>query len=108
MIPLRNITACDHCGVCCEQHPCLLSNYRDFRKVEELHPDAKKHIRIEKDGERFRVRISAGPCVYHIDNRCSIEDIKPAGGRDFKCWDLATYAKTFHWTHNQLRKLGFQ
>lgn len=108
MIPLRDITACDHCGVCCQRAPCLLSSFAEARAIESVVSDARSSLRIERrhDGQ-FQVRVSAAPCRFHVGGRCAIEQVKPQGGRDFKCWDARTYRKTYTWSINQLRKIGF-
>jgi hypothetical protein len=115
MIYRPEISACDHCGLCCRT-PCLLANFEDVERlathigvsVDEVKRDA---IRVEMtpSGQHL-VRIKPrtdGGCPYHVENRCAVERAKPAGGRDFECWNAETFAKTYWWTQDQLRRLGF-
>jgi len=108
MIPLRNISACDHCGACCQRAPCLIGSFAELREIEKRAPQVRSSIRVErKPTGEYQVRVSSAPCVFHVDGRCEIEAVKPQGGRDFKCWDARTYRKTYAWSANQLRKIGF-
>lgn len=108
MIPVRDITACDHCGACCQEAPCLLGSYKELRAIEERVGPIRDKIQVEDGPYGWVVRISSAPCVFHKDDRCSIEDLKPSGGRDFKCWEPSTGKKQYKWTANQLRKIGFR
>ena len=109
MIPLRNtISACDHCGACCERAPCLLGSPKDLEAIESLVGPVRSGLQIERrpTGE-WQVRISSAPCRFHRQGRCAIDAVKPQGGRDFKCWDASTYRQTYFWTAHELRAIGF-
>lgn len=105
MIPLRNITACDHCGVCCTRAPCLLGSPREVKNISRaVGYDIRQHLRIEKTDDGIQVRISGAPCVF-FNGRCSIHHVKPKGGREFECWTPDD--RRYYWTAAQLAKIGF-
>jgi Fe-S-cluster containining protein len=110
MIPLArsDIGACDHCGQCCKTSPCLLGSPAElFALSDRLGYDVRRHVVVERTpDEQWRVRISrvGKPCVLW-DNGCTVHDIKPKGGREFECWTPATFAKTYHWSKQQLAEI---
>jgi len=106
MIPLRNITACDHCGACCNQAPCLVGGYPELRTIVEK--TGHRAFQVERTpAGKVQVRISAAPCVFYQEGKCQIHEIKPKGGREFECWNAHTYRKEYYWSGNQLRKIGY-
>lgn len=106
MIPLRNITACDHCGACCTQSPCLLGSPREVERISRVVGyDIRRHIGIEKLENGYQVRVSVQrPCVF-FNGRCSIQQVKPRGGREFECWKPDD--RKYLWTTEQLARIGF-
>lgn len=63
---------------------------------------AKQQVRIRPvNGEKW------GKCPFHIDDRCSVHENKPKGGKEFKCWVPETFDRTYFWSDRDLLKLGF-
>jgi Fe-S-cluster containining protein len=106
-IPLRNITECDHCGACCQAAPCTIGSYAELEHIEQtLGRSIRDGLWVARMHDGFFVIISQPPCRFHIDNRCSINEVKPLGGRMFKCWDKSTYTGATGWSEDELRALG--
>jgi Fe-S-cluster containining protein len=107
MIPLRNdITACDHCGVCCQRSPCTVASLEEVEAIErKLGASIRDGLWVLHRNGGHEVIISAPPCRFHVDNRCAIHDVKPTGGRNFKCWE-PSHGRRLTWHPDQLRELG--
>ena len=120
-----DISACDHCGLCCQMYPCLLSGYRDVKRLAKATGKSKRKIhsmlRIEIkvpatpfSPAKHQVRIRPegggrnGKCPLHIDNRCSVQANKPKGGKDFKCWVANTFDNLYFWSDKDLARIGFE
>jgi len=111
VIPFRpEISACDDCGVCC-LIPCLLSGYRDLKRLQaHFGRNMLDEIQVEKTPNnqvQVRIRPVDGKCPFHIDGRCSIHKVKPIGAKEFECWTLSSYRKTYFWSDKDLKRIGF-
>jgi Fe-S-cluster containining protein len=109
MIPIRDITECDHCGVCCQRAPCTLDSLEEIRAIEKkLGSSIRDGLWILlREDLTWQVIISSPPCRFHIDNRCAIHDVKPLGGRTFECWSKNSNAPSLIWSDDEMRELGF-
>ena len=101
---------CSRCAKCCITHPCALAP-NDLGKIADHFGLSKRELfmrflvldYVEVSGDRLyfvcpaRKNDQAGvivnsdwtfsdsPCVFLAGNECSIEDVKPEGGRRFCC-----------------------
>lgn len=121
--PTAKDTGADHCvqcGVCCWRRPCGLVEedlpliaaklnmpvYELFKKmlvvdnVNGLYcvlPRRKSQKDIAgkyvPDDRTYDIDT---PCVFFDEDshNCKIHDVKPRGGREFKCWDVGEYRRT--------------
>jgi Fe-S-cluster containining protein len=116
---------CHQCGKCCIAHPCALApddvaNIARFlsfirRGIIQSIPSFGLHCRFWREAllpmprkERRQTRknchkdwpLLSSPCVFLSNNRCTIEEVKPRGGRELSCrlmtasnYDLKGYGK---------------
>lgn len=125
-------TECCRSGVCCWTRPCQLGHDDPERIATHLGITVaelfSKYLvvdeiglqllllprRKEQEGGRY---LSAAetfdcdtPCVFlGEDNACQIHDVKPVGGKHFKCWDPSTGQppEGVEWTEEALIRLGW-
>lgn len=115
---LFNIHSCLKCGTCCITHPCALAPSDLARIASFLHTTAQDLFRrylvldyvLAYGKKRYYVcparknekaakivdwnwTFSGSPCIFLHENKCTIEPVKPRGGRTFVC-RLMTFEKT--------------
>jgi hypothetical protein len=69
-----------------------VATFRNSLQLEQT-PEGKYLVRMKPE------------CRFLRGNECSIQEFKPKGGRDFKCWDMSTHALTYFWSAEQVRAL---
>jgi Fe-S-cluster containining protein len=116
-IPLRVETSaaqgskeCNRCGVCCESAPCLMLPDDVARLAQSPNGVRLDQLQVERLGPNaFQVRVShtGKRCVHLRDDRsCGIQEHKPTGGREYKCWDATTFSKRYVWKGGDLGLIG--
>ena len=101
---------CQQCGKCCEIHPCALAPddlsrianflglteeelFRNFLVLDYVEDSehGSYYVAPARNGDRAGRIVDAkwtfaeSPCIFLQDRRCSIEQVKPKGGREFYC-----------------------
>lgn len=74
---------------------------------------ARTHLAITTAAGGVEVRMrrrdesdSLSPCAFlGEDFRCGVHAAKPAGGKEFKCWDAETRTLVYTWDQHALDKL---
>jgi Fe-S-cluster containining protein len=96
---------CNKCGECCRQSTCILEEADVPKIARHLGVMKKKLVRkflqvYEPSRGRYAVkpRMTATGCVFLKDNLCSIQSVKPKGGREFECWTPQGDGKRYEWT----------
>jgi len=100
----QGLNYCNACGVCCRVSPCLLLP-KDVARLQAygLQPE---HLQIEHTPSgRWVVRMRP-QCVFLDGNLCRVHDVKPTGGRDFRCW--TENEQTYYWSPEELGAIGFR
>ena len=112
MIYRPEISACDHCGLCCRS-PCLLGGWDDVQRIAAFlgvsEHDLLGRLMFEKTktGEfRVRPKPAGDRCQFHVNGRCAIHEVKPKGGREFECWTPSTQRQTYGWSRADIEKIG--
>jgi Fe-S-cluster containining protein len=99
------LTSCNKCGECCRFSPCLLVPSDVERITAKLGKSFIGTLQIERTPEqKYLVRMGK-PCVFFVDNQCSIHDFKPTGGRDYECWNDETWKTTYFWQEGDVMSL---
>lgn len=105
----RDISACDDCGLCC-QTPCLIGSPDELPVISAaVGRDIRHSLSVERTpaGDML-VRVSRqSPCEFW-NGRCTLQAVKPKGGREFECWTPATFALTYHWSPADLAAAGIR
>ena len=88
----QGLDHCNRCGECCKD-PCLFNATGDVERIGAhlglSAPDMLKRLRVVKDAHG-NIMVSpqrAGDYCEFYEDGCSIHEVKPAGGRDFECWN---------------------
>lgn len=90
----QSLDHCNRCGECCRE-PCSLGDGDVTRLARHFGMQpidfAKAHldVRQRQDGVLI-ARPHFGPdglCHFYRDGTCTVHEVKPAGGRDFECWN---------------------
>jgi Fe-S-cluster containining protein len=119
-IDASKLKPCLQCGKCCVTHPCALSP-EDVSRIADHFGLSKEELFarflvldwVEVSGRRQYyvcparkgdeggtiVRsdwaFSDSPCIFLDSNECSIEDVKPKGGRAFYCSQMTSSSSNF-------------
>ena len=101
----QGLNHCNECGACCRLAPCSLLPHDVARIEAHVGRSIKTDIQIgrSKQGE-FVVRMKP-PCTFLKDNRCTIHEVKPTGGRQFECWNPETFKHRYEWSVSEIREL---
>jgi Fe-S-cluster containining protein len=123
----KGLSNCNKCGFCCYMMPCdlikedifKLANYLKITKKElfnkylifQPYIDGYTLIPIRKSQQDIAGQIKPlersfdiEPCIFlSVDNKCSIEVVKPKGGRHYKCWE--DNEKYYLWNIKEVNKL---
>ena len=124
---------CIRCGCCCYTRPCAL-NFEDVQnisKVFKLTPQEffQKYLIVDKINSTYcllpirqeqtdvsgtflsarRTYDMNTSCIFHDKNKgCTIQWIKPIGGREFECWNTEKQiAPLPEWSREELMELGW-
>jgi hypothetical protein len=109
-LPHSNSEYCFDCGLCCRIHPCALSPqdlpviaeqfglsegelFSRYLIIDYATVSRKKQYYIcpaRKAGPIGEVAslewtFLDSPCIFLVENRCTIQEVKPRGGREFFC-----------------------
>ena len=89
-------TECNRCGACCLTASCTLTGIAELEAIAQfsgvtLRHAVKNYIQINRLGNSVYVRLTStddGACSFYDDvaRACTIHAVKPADGRDYRCW----------------------
>lgn len=97
----QGLAHCNQCGACCRRNPCLLKPADVARLNQHVGP-VHEYTALERTAAgRWQIRMRR-PCRFLVENRCSIQEHKPSGGRDFECWTPDT--RNYFWSPAELRR----
>jgi Fe-S-cluster containining protein len=102
----QGLDHCNRCGDCC-RFPCLLTP-EDLPRIAEVVGGFSVSV-TRRDGKYFVSPVKDGEfCSFYKDG-CSSHEIKPAGGRDFECWNAERTAPErearFAWTETDIKRI---
>lgn len=133
----RENKTCLRCGSCCTTHPCALAPsdliriarflgisstelFRKYLVLDYVFASGSRHYYVcpARVGEELGAIVAStwtfadSPCVFLRDNSCTVEPVKPRGGRAFLCrlmtgsnHDCIAYGKktaTKDWSRSQI------
>lgn len=80
---------CEMCGICCKlflinltEEEYISGNYRTMNEEFGIFNDFEE---AQKYGLHFLVKKENGNCIYLINNKCRIHEIRPEACRNFFC-----------------------
>lgn len=105
---------CNRCGLCCIGSPCQLADMGDVERLaralkKSIKVTIRRHLQVVsgKGGAIVTPKRAApgAQChLYDAELGCTVQDLKPTGGRTFECWTDAL-DPMLHWTDEELAKL---
>jgi Fe-S-cluster containining protein len=95
----QGLDHCNRCGECCRE-PCSLGD-GDVKRLARhfgMQPIdfARAHLDVRQRPDGVLIARphfgQDGFCHFHREGACTVHEVKPAGGRDFECWNPRTTA----------------
>lgn len=83
----QGLAHCNQCGKCCENSGCTLAAGDAERIAKHLGITLREFYRRHTAFADDAV-VMLTPCNFYVNKLCSIQPVKPTGGREFECWDL--------------------
>jgi Fe-S-cluster containining protein len=107
------LTHCNRCGECCRKSTCHLEQQDASRIAQHLgisrREFALKYLQVilPADGKAaVKPRMTQDGCIFLKNNECSIQSVKPKGGRDYQCWTPQGSGERYWWPSDRLSRIG--
>lgn len=107
------LSHCNQCGECCRQSSCHLSEQDTSKIAQHLGLSRREFARqyltvipTAAGAVAIKPRMTPQGCVFLKDSKCSIQAVKPKGGREFECWTPQPHASRYWWPSDRLKRIG--
>lgn len=107
------ITHCNQCGECCRRSSCHLDE-KDVSRIAQYlglsrREFARQYLQVilpTSESAAVKPLMTDDGCVFLKDSKCSIQEVKPKGGREYECWTVQPHASRYWWPKHGLSRIG--